>query len=223
MLTIKLQPGQNIWFTSDYHIQHKNICRGTSSWTSGYRDFDTLQAMEDTIVSNHNSVVKPQDYVFNLGDVIFGDKMYLPTFLAKLNCQNIYLCRGNHDDYLKTERCKDFNNLFKGVFDYLELVIDYSGCGNQHYRIHRKQPVKQLYILSHYPFKTWRDAAKKSIHLYGHEHGNLPDDINRFSIDVGVDTQIHHHKKFFPYSDSEIDSIMLNYKQDWLKVGHHKE
>lgn len=218
MLTIKLQPGQNVWWSSDYHVQHRNICRGTSSWTSGYRDFDTLQEMEDTIVSNFNSVVKPQDYVFNLGDLIFGDKSYLPTFLAKLNCKNIYLVRGNHDDYLDTERCKGFKDLFAGVYDHrIELVIDRSDTTRR-----ADRPKKQLYILDHYPITSWREMGSNSFHLHAHCHGSLRDETFLKRLDIGVDVDLYGHKKFFPWSLDEVENVMYDIKTGYQKIDHHE-
>ena len=42
----------DLWFTSDTHYSHKNICRGVSNWDSGYRDFDSLDEMNDAIIKN---------------------------------------------------------------------------------------------------------------------------------------------------------------------------
>ena len=32
MWKIKLEPGQQLFFTSDTHYNHKNICRGVTNW-----------------------------------------------------------------------------------------------------------------------------------------------------------------------------------------------
>jgi calcineurin-like phosphoesterase family protein len=71
---------KNIWFTSDTHYGHKNICRGVTSWKSedpaaliaATRDFPTLEIMNETIVSNINSVVAEDDWLIHLGDWSFG-------------------------------------------------------------------------------------------------------------------------------------------------------
>jgi len=42
-------------------------------------------------------------------------------------------------------------------------------------------------VLSHYAYRTWPHAFRKSIHLYGHSHNNLPSFYRSF--DVGVDAQ----------------------------------
>lgn len=222
MLKILLKKDQQLWVTSDYHIQHKNICAGVSSWDdkSGCRDFQSLKEMEDTIVSNFNSVVKPDDIVINLGDVIFGDKQYLPTFLAKLNCKNIYLLRGNHDDYL--DKYPEFKNLFLGVYDYLDLTIQrekLSASWCYQTKMLKRHSVRM--ILCHYPIASWRDMSDGSIHLHGHCHSNLADDKDLRRLDVGVDVDLYGHKKFSPFSLDEIENIMYNVKTGTKKVDHH--
>ena len=51
----------NIWFSSDFHYHHKNICSGTSKWgdESRTRPFETLEDMDNTIVEHINKKVKP--------------------------------------------------------------------------------------------------------------------------------------------------------------------
>ncbi len=49
------------WITSDTHAFHANICRGTSKWDSGYRDFDTIEEMTETIANNINAVAQPKE------------------------------------------------------------------------------------------------------------------------------------------------------------------
>jgi len=49
-MKITLKEGQDMFFTSDTHINHKNICRGVTSWNGNLdrtRDFDSLEKMKD--------------------------------------------------------------------------------------------------------------------------------------------------------------------------------
>ena len=60
MWIINLKPHQKLFFTSDTHYNHKNICRGVTSWThaDGHtRDFSTLAKMNDTIVNNTIEII----------------------------------------------------------------------------------------------------------------------------------------------------------------------
>ncbi len=64
MWNIKLKLGQKLFFKSDTHYHHKNICRGVTSWTGGLdatRPFDTLEQMDNLIVNNINEVVGQDD------------------------------------------------------------------------------------------------------------------------------------------------------------------
>jgi calcineurin-like phosphoesterase family protein len=55
----------NIWITSDTHYAHKNLVRGVTNWEidptlegeSIVRDFDTLEEMNERMVTNINQTV----------------------------------------------------------------------------------------------------------------------------------------------------------------------
>jgi calcineurin-like phosphoesterase family protein len=82
MFKINLDKGstRNIWFTSDTHYNHTNICRGVTNWRTPNGDipekqtrpFETIDRMNDTIVNNINSVVGQDDILIHLGDWSFG-------------------------------------------------------------------------------------------------------------------------------------------------------
>jgi len=89
----------NIYFTSDWHLNHFNIIKYTG------RPFKTLDEMNNTIISNFNKRVKKEDMVFFVGDFIFrsgsgrgeGEKDKPQYFINQLNCKNIIFIQGNHD------------------------------------------------------------------------------------------------------------------------------
>lgn len=82
----------NIWVISDTHFGHDNII--------GYcnRPFKTTTLMNWAIRDNWNSVVKPEDKVYHLGDVYMGwnEKENVIDFLKSLNGKK-RLILGNHD------------------------------------------------------------------------------------------------------------------------------
>lgn len=75
------------YFTSDYHLDHTNIIKYCD------RPFDNVKEMNQTIIENHNKIVKPEDTVFFLGDFSFGNR---DKFLDKFNGKFIFV-KGNHD------------------------------------------------------------------------------------------------------------------------------
>lgn len=80
-----------LFFTGDQHLDHDNIIRFSE------RPFRDLDTMNDTIIHNWNSRVKPDDDVINLGDFSYRARKVRPqVFLNMLNGNKV-LVRGNHD------------------------------------------------------------------------------------------------------------------------------
>lgn len=149
--------------------------------------------MNEALINNWNSVVKPGDRVYHLGDVCFMQPEDSKRLLARLNGQ-IFLIKGNHDRDNFLTKCHD---AFVWVKDYFELYVG-----------------KQKIILSHYPFMTWNKSHHGSWHLHGHCHGSLPDDSHALRIDVGVDC--HGYR---PISFDEIGTLMS--KKSFKPIDHH--
>ena len=82
-----------IWFTADQHFGHENIikyCR---------RPFASVEEMNVEISRRHNTVVRPGDHVFHLGDFSFWvNHESLCTRLQGLNGIH-HLIKGNHDNF----------------------------------------------------------------------------------------------------------------------------
>lgn len=81
----------DIWLISDTHFGHKNIL-GYSN-----RPFNSVKEMDEALVENWNSRVKPGDKVYHLGDVFFGPREEFQPLWAKLHGSK-RLVVGNHDD-----------------------------------------------------------------------------------------------------------------------------
>lgn len=162
----------NVWFTSDSHYGHRNIVKSLSSWSDkrGCRDFDSVEEMNDALVSGINAVVAPDDTLYHLGDWNFGGLKNQAEFRSRVVCENIHLICGNHDFNHRSIDPNTVAHGFSSVSDYKEIVIK-----------------GQEIVLSHYAFRVWNRQGKGSWHLYGHSHGQLPELKNK-SMDIGVDT-----------------------------------
>ena len=127
---------QRIWFTSDTHYNHKNICRGVTAWRTAddkipidqTRDFKDLGHMNDTIVNNINSVVGQDDILIHLGDWSFGGFDSIKEFRDRIICQNIYLAYGNHDHHIEKNK-NDIQSLFTQTFQYTWLHVKFPSHG----------------------------------------------------------------------------------------------
>jgi calcineurin-like phosphoesterase family protein len=157
--------------------------------------------MDAALISNWNTVVKPGDKVFHLGDFCFKGNNTWEHYRNQLN-GNITLIKGNHDKIQDGQVA----HLFDGVYDYLELKVNDKDARDD----------TQLIVLCHYAFRVWNKSHHGAWHLYGHSHGTLPDDPNSQSFDCGVDC--HNYK---PLSYQEVKNIMKT--KSFTPIDHHGE
>jgi calcineurin-like phosphoesterase family protein len=217
-MKINLKPGQRIWFTSDTHYDHKNICRATTAWKDSEdmtRDFSSLDRMNDELVFWINQRVAQDDILFHLGDWSFNGFDNIRKFRERIVCQNIHLILGNHDHHI--ERNKDnIQSIFSSVNEYLSLEVKW--------RPNQSKLVADSYAkfaLFHYPIASWNGMNDGVIHLHGHVH-LLPQ--HRLAagkaMDVGVDGNVME-----PISMEDVLRIM--HKQPIAKLSlpkdHHEK
>jgi len=99
----------NIWVISDTHFGHDNIIKYCE------RPFKDSAEMDEYILESWNSVVKPGDKVYHLGDVYFGQRMRKGegawgNFFSRLNGHK-RLILGNHDDGKDQNLLNTFNKI----------------------------------------------------------------------------------------------------------------
>jgi len=89
----------DIWVISDTHFNHANILKFTNGDTGEAirPDFIDVEEMNEYMIHCWNSVVKPQDKVYHLGDVYFGNKKEAGHIMSRLHGHK-RLILGNHDD-----------------------------------------------------------------------------------------------------------------------------
>ncbi|MCF1193337.1 metallophosphoesterase, partial [Mangrovimonas sp. AS39] len=98
-----------VWFTSDLHLGHKNIL----VYEKEARPFETVEEMNETLISNWNNTVRTSDIVFCLGDFAFGRSNV--DLAARLNGRK-RLVMGNHDVYNNNVYLQYFEKLFGAHF-----------------------------------------------------------------------------------------------------------
>ena len=165
------------YISADHHLGHAGII-GLAK-----RPFDDIDHMNEELIAAWNSVVRPADEVFHLGDLISErdiDKALV--LLMRLN-GTIYLIPGNHDRFLR-----DLDEENRPSVK-LELLPPLFRLNYNHTKI----------WLSHYPLRAWEGSFKGALHLYGHTHNTLEADRLPRSMDVGVDA-----RGYYPLSVDEI-------------------
>ena len=97
------------FLVSDTHFGHAGVCRFTEAdGVTKIRPWTDPREMDEAMIQRWNDVVRPNDKVYHLGDVVINRKA-LPT-LARLNGDKV-LIRGNHDIFRDDEYREYFREL----------------------------------------------------------------------------------------------------------------
>jgi calcineurin-like phosphoesterase family protein len=144
----------DIWLISDTHFDHINILKYEN------RPFDNHLEMTESLIDNWNSVVKPNDLIFHLGDIFFCNSDRMKYISSKLNGRKI-LIRGNHDKGMSNGK---FRNLGFDVFNYYFM---------------------DDFLFSHYPQheQPLKIAVESGI-LRGNVHGHVHSQIEGLNQDI---------------------------------------
>ena len=144
------------YFISDTHFGHANCWKKFKKADgSPLRDFNSTGAMNEAIISGWNTVVRPQDTVYHLGDVTMGKDL---SILARCNGRKI-LVLGNHDLCSITEYKKYFHRV-AGALAY------------------------KSWILTHFPVHPSSLGTRFTHNIHGHLHdATIPDD-RYFNVSV---------------------------------------
>lgn len=205
------------YFTADTHFNHGNILKYCQRpWLSEeekellrrHENFKVSQAsvarQDDALIDAINKTVGEDDELWHLGDFVFARKHEVfakaKYYRDRINCKNVHLIWGNHDDYAITS-----------LFDSTE-----------HYRMIRIN--HQKIVLCHYAFAVWNGSHKGVWNLYGHSHRSAEPWLDMYmpgrrAIDVGVDNAAAVLGEYRPFSFKEIERIMSARKGH--SVDHH--
>lgn len=178
-----------IWLTSDTHFSHD------VEFLYEPRGFTNVKDMNIAIVENWNSVVKPDDEVWHLGDMALGDIDDACKYINQLN-GTIHWIQGNHCTKRKVSK----------IIEECPAVREIGWA----YQIKFN---KYSFYLSHYPTLTGnyddKHFSQHVINLHGHTHqqANFLYPNNPFIYHVGVDshncTPVH------------IDEVITDIWQRW--------
>jgi calcineurin-like phosphoesterase family protein len=133
------------FFAADTHFGHRRVITFTNDDGSLMRPFDTIEEHDEYLVQQWNKVVRPNDKVYHLGDVVMNRSSL--HIVQRLNGRKV-LVKGNHDIFTAREY------LDAGFEDIQGAVVFKSG-----------------YLLSHIPvhdcqLERWR------VNVHGHLHNN---------------------------------------------------
>ena len=191
-----------IYLTSDEHYHHKNILTYIS------RPYDSVEAMNEDMIIRHNSIVKPEDVVYHIGDFTLS-RTAVTQILPRLNGIH-HLIAGNHDachpvmskspEKLSNARQKYFDAGFKTIELEGSIKIGEFDCLMSHFPYYDPNPEFD----QRYEKLRPRDEGK--VLLHGHVHLCWKTKLSRegsLMINVGVDVNDYR-----PISVEEIEKLI---------------
>ena len=193
----------NRFVISDTHFGH------TNSWEKfklpngdPMRPFTSTEEMDETMVERWNAVVRPQDTVYHLGDVVINKKSL--HHVKRLNGKK-RLVRGNHDIFRDTDyRDAGFESLY-GV----RVFVD-------------------QFILSHIPLHPDCVTERFRVNVHGHLHAN--EVMEKFKV-TGDDIYPYEDERIDPrylcvsvehtdYRPLSFDEVEARIKARWEATGY---
>lgn len=176
-----------IYFTSDLHFCHNK------PFIYEDRGFKSIEEHDAAIIKNWNSIVKDEDMVFILGDLMLNNNREGIKKINQLN-GNISIILGNHDTLARINSYKD--GLMKVYSIAYANEIRYKGYD---------------FFLCHYPLETenFDDKGMKHtlINLHGHTHSKAIF-TNGYPYKYNVALDAHN---MYPVS---IDNIIEDIKRE---------
>lgn len=145
----------HVWMCADWHFNHDR------EFIWGARGFENVEQMNNAIIQRHNQLVRPDDEVYVLGDLMLGAKFGLEAGLNLIKQMNgnLHLIRGNHDT---DNRWQAYTNLPNVVALDNAIYLKYLGYH---------------FYLSHYPTLTGnieKESLKQmTLNIFGHTHQKM--------------------------------------------------
>src|SRR5574344_1385183 len=177
---------ENIWFTADLHLHHKNILMHQVNRVDGMslKSIDDIETHDNYIINMLRSTIKKSDRIYFIGDILFGDRNSAINFLSKIPGSK-YFINGNHDaafnhldNYFKWKGDIKQVCFKKSSFDFLKKDFEVCMC--------------------HYTMLSWPGKSRGALMLHGHTHNNAPNENsgNDLRFNVGIDNPLANFKIF---------------------------
>lgn len=229
----------NVWFSSDFHLRHQGPKGGTPLWVS--RGYKSPEDMTQQIIAKVNELVMPDDYLFYMGDWCLNtQEQEFEKDLAQINCRNILMLWGNHNNPVKrvyekavartvasqlngdikwydpTVKKQFIDNRWFGKVEiyplrYKNLVF----CGD-----YMEAIVDGAYIcMFHYPVDVCNEQRNGAFMLCGHSHYSYPKTRAECTENKRLDMSWDGHLK--PLSINEVKAIMAT--KGIVGVDHHAQ
>jgi len=174
-----------VWFSADWHLGHAGIFTHQAERAAA---FECLDDMDAQILDRVNSVLRPGDELFFLGDFAWQASRY-GHYRQRVRVRKFNVVRGNHDSSSLARHCSLFKDMLLRKFQTSRGRV----------KIH----------MLHCPMLSWYGLHHGSVHLYGHSHGRYEAQLDeifpgRRAMDVGIDNVFRLTGMWRPISLEEV-------------------
>lgn len=222
VLHFKQTEDSKVLMTSDTHLRHNNPRSGLIWKNRGYPDSESHTT---AVIDGINVRCRPNDKLIHFGDfALNSSESELNELLSRIQCQNIYMVWGNHNNPLWRVYQNEVRNTLSKmtsayendeveiypfrwrniifIGNYIEFTID-----------------GKYFVGSHYPMYVFNYMKDHAMHVCGHSHYSLElsqaDNESSKILDVGWDGWGK------PLTLDEVMAVMN--KKSALVVDHHRK
>jgi len=185
------------FFVGDTHFGHQRVITFKNDDGTLMRPFDSIEEHDECLIESWNRVVRPDDKVYHLGDVVMN-RHALPT-VRRLNGRKI-LVKGNHDVFTARQYLD-----VAGFEDIQGAVVFKSG-----------------YLLSHIPVHTCQ-LERWRVNIHGHLHNNRSLDHDPRYLCVSLERLPHWAPVDWDWIQEEIASRDFNVEEFLPSECHQPE
>jgi calcineurin-like phosphoesterase family protein len=174
-----------IYFTADTHFGHSGLLMHQSDRMIA---FECVEEMDAQLIDQINSVVRPNDELYHLGDFCWQASR-AGHYRQRLKVRKLHIVCGNHDAISLWKHVSSMKDMICRKFRYNDNTVKIHMC--------------------HYPLLSWRALHHGGYHLYGHSHGNYEKQLDeifpgRRSMDVSIDNIYRLYNEWRPINLEEV-------------------
>ena len=223
VLKLKQTDDQKVYWVSDTHLNHNR------DFVYEVRGHKSAQEHTDFIINKINELVRPNDILMHAGDFCLNtEENGLNSLLARIQCQNIYMTWGNHNNPLwkvYQREVKTFLKTYSTLYECGEVPEDMEIYPFRYKNVTFLGNYAEItvdghyFVMCHYPVHVWNHVKDGAKMICGHSHYGLAfsraDNLDAKILDVGWDGYSR------PLLTGEVLAIM-NKKAVFATGDHHE-
>lgn len=198
IIRVKEEDMPYIFFTSDWHIQHKNILNFTQRGIK-YKDVDdmfngimfNMNVIYDSIPDEH----KHQAMLFHCGDLLFGSRSKCQEFYKEIQDNiewpKVYCVMGNHD-VNNIMRQHEVIPAYNPAWDRTECNPNWMWNNMFIVEVYRESKCIATVSVSHFPMEEYHGSLNIHGHLHTRPEQYVKEDFSYLNMKRWAEAEYHY-------------------------------